>query len=59
MVDGLSIMMYFVVGVVGFFVFTYSKGYMKGDARFTWFFAAFSLFAGGCWCSSPRPTPSS
>ncbi len=47
MVDGLSIMMYFVVGVVGFFVFTYSKGYMKGDVRFTWFFAAFSLFAGG------------
>jgi NADH-quinone oxidoreductase subunit L len=46
-VDGLSIMMYFVVGVVGFFVFTYSKGYMKGDVRFTWFFAAFSLFAGG------------
>jgi len=47
MVDGLSIMMYAVVGVVGFFVFTYSKGYMKGDVRFTWFFAAFSLFAGG------------
>ena len=47
LVDGLSTMMYFVVGVVGFFVFTYSKGYMKGDVRFTWFFAAFSLFAGG------------
>jgi NADH-quinone oxidoreductase subunit L len=47
MADGLSIMMYFVVGVVGFFVFTYAKGYMEGDVRFTWFFAAFSLFAGG------------
>ena len=46
-VAGLSIMMYAVVGIVGFFVFTYSKGYMKGDVRFTWFFAAFSLFAGG------------
>jgi NADH-quinone oxidoreductase subunit L len=46
-VDGLSVMMYFVVGIVGFFVFTYAKGYMKGDPRFTWFFAAFSLFAGG------------
>ena len=45
-VDGLSIMMYFVVGVVGSVVFTYAKGYMKGDVRFTWFFAAFSLFAG-------------
>jgi len=46
-VDGLSIMMYFLVGVVGFFVFLYAKGYMEGDVRFTWFFAAFTLFAGG------------
>ncbi len=45
-VDGLSIMMYAVVGVVGLAVFTYAKGYMKGDVRFTWFFAAFTLFAG-------------
>ncbi len=47
MVDGLSIMMYFLIGVVGFLVFTYAKSYMKGDIRFTWFFASFSLFAGG------------
>jgi NADH-quinone oxidoreductase subunit L len=47
MVDGLSIMMYFVVGVVGFFVFMYAKGYMHGDIRYTWFFASFTLFAGG------------
>lgn len=47
MVDGLSIMMYFLVGVVGFLVFTYAKGYMEGDVRFTWFFVSFSLFAGG------------
>lgn len=47
MVDGLSIMMYFLVGVVGFVVFTYAKSYMKGDVRFTWFFVSFSLFAGG------------
>ena len=46
-VDGLSIMMYFLVGVVGFLVFTYAKGYMEGDVRYTWFFASFSLFAGG------------
>lgn len=46
-VDGLSIMMYFLVGVVGFLVFTYAKGYMEGDVRFTWFFVSFSLFAGG------------
>jgi NADH-quinone oxidoreductase subunit L len=47
MVDGLSIMMYFLVGVVGLLVFTYAKSYMEGDIRFTWFFASFSLFAGG------------
>ncbi|MBW2470514.1 MAG: NADH-quinone oxidoreductase subunit L [Deltaproteobacteria bacterium] len=46
-VDGLSIMMYFLVGVVGFLVFTYAKGYMEGDERFTWFFVSFTLFAGG------------
>ena len=46
-VDGLSIMMYFLVGVVGTLVFTYAKSYMDGDVRFTWFFASFTLFAGG------------
>ncbi|MGB5431520.1 MAG: proton-conducting transporter membrane subunit, partial [Acidimicrobiia bacterium] len=46
-VDGLSIMMYFLVGVVGFLVFVYANGYMKSDIRYTWFFASFSLFAGG------------
>ena len=45
-VDGLSSMMYFVVGVVGFLVFTYAFGYMKGDVRYTFFFGAFTLFAG-------------
>jgi NADH-quinone oxidoreductase subunit L len=47
MVDGLSIMMYFVVGVVGLLVFVYARSYMEGDIRFTWFFASFTLFAGG------------
>ncbi len=46
-VDGLSILMFTVVGIVGFFVFTYAKGYMEGDERFTFFFSAFCLFAGG------------
>ena len=45
-VDGLSSMMYFVVGTVGLLVFTYALGYMKGERRNTFFFAAFSLFAG-------------
>ena len=47
MVDGLSIMMYFVVGVVGLAVFIYARGYMDGDIRYTWFFASFTLFGGG------------
>jgi NADH-quinone oxidoreductase subunit L len=45
-VDGLSIMMYFLVSLVGLIVFIYAVGYMHGDVRVPWFFAAFSLFAG-------------
>jgi len=45
-VDGLSIMMYFVVSFVGLLVFVYATGYMEGDVRVTWFFASLSLFAG-------------
>lgn len=44
--DGLAIMMYFLVNFVGLLVFIYALGYMKGDVRVHWFFAAFSLFAG-------------
>jgi NADH-quinone oxidoreductase subunit L len=45
-VDGLSIMMYFLVNFVGLLVFVYALSYMHGDVRVPWFFAAFSLFAG-------------
>ena len=45
-VDGLSVMMYFLVNFVGLLVFIYALGYMKDDVRVPWFFAAFSLFAG-------------
>ncbi len=45
-VDGLSILMYFLVSFIGLVVFIYAVGYMKGDRRVPWFFAAFSLFAG-------------
>ena len=45
-VDGLSIMMYFLVNFIGLLVFIYAVGYMRGDVRVPWFFAAFSLFAG-------------
>ena len=44
--DGLSIMMYFLVNFVGLLVFIYALGYMHDDVRVDWFFAAFSLFAG-------------
>ncbi len=46
MVDGLSIMMYFLINFVGLLVFIYALGYMAEDRRVDWFFAAFSLFAG-------------
>ncbi len=45
-VDGLSITLYTLVGVVGFAVFTYAKGYMEGEIRYTFFFGAFTFFAG-------------
>ncbi len=44
--DGLAIMMYFLVNFIGLLVFIYALGYMHGDRRVPWFFAAFSLFAG-------------
>jgi NADH-quinone oxidoreductase subunit L len=44
--DGLSILMYFLVNFVGLVVFVYAIGYMHGERRIPWFFAAFSLFAG-------------
>ncbi len=43
-IDGLAMMMLFVVTLVSFLVHVYSTSYMKGDRRYTWFFAALSLF---------------
>ena len=37
-VDGLSIMMYFVVGTVATLVFIYATNYMEGEIRYTFFF---------------------
>ena len=45
-VDGLSSMMFFVVGLVSTACFVYAVGYMEGDVRWTAFFASFTLFAG-------------
>ncbi|MFP4513361.1 MAG: NADH-quinone oxidoreductase subunit L [Acidimicrobiales bacterium] len=44
MVDGLSVMMLFMVGLVSLLVHVYSTEYVKGDRRYTHFFAFLSLF---------------
>jgi NADH-quinone oxidoreductase subunit L len=43
-VDGLTVMMMFVVTFISLLVHIYSTAYMKGDRRYTWFFACLSLF---------------
>jgi len=43
-VDGLTVMMMFVVTLISLLVHVYSTGYMHGDRRYTWFFACLSLF---------------
>jgi NADH-quinone oxidoreductase subunit L len=43
-VDGLAVMMMFVVTLVSLLVHIYSTEYMHGDRRYTYFFAALSLF---------------
>ena len=43
-VDGLTAMMFLLVTSVSFMVHWYSIGYMRGDARFTWYYALLSLF---------------
>jgi NADH-quinone oxidoreductase subunit L len=43
-VDGLTVMMLLVVTFISLMVHVYSTGYMAGDRRYTFFFAALSLF---------------
>src|ERR1041385_2890777 len=43
-VDGLTAMMFVVVTFISLMVHVYSTGYMHGDVRYTYFFAALSLF---------------
>jgi NADH-quinone oxidoreductase subunit L len=45
-VDGLAAVMFVVVTVVSLLVQVYSVGYMREEPRFTWYFAALSLFTG-------------
>ena len=55
-VDGLSIMMYFVVGTVALLVFIYATNYMKGEIRYTFFFTSLTLFAGSMLVLVSSPT---
>ncbi len=43
-IDGLAVMMLFVVTLISLLVHVYSTSYMKGDVRFTYYYAALSLF---------------
>ncbi|MEA2902028.1 MAG: NADH-quinone oxidoreductase subunit [Actinomycetota bacterium] len=43
-IDGLAVMMLVVVTFISLLVHVYSTGYMHGDRRYTYFFAALSLF---------------
>ena len=43
-VDGITIVMLVVVSFVALMVQVYSLGYMKGDARYGWYYAVISLF---------------
>ncbi len=45
-VDSLAAMMFVVVCLVSLLVQIYSIGYMHGDVRYTWYYAALNLFTG-------------
>ena len=55
-VDGLSIMMCFVVGTVALLVFIYATNYMEGEIRYTFFFTSLTLFAGSMLVLVSSPT---
>ncbi|MGZ4756564.1 MAG: NADH-quinone oxidoreductase subunit L [Acidimicrobiia bacterium] len=44
-IDGLAVMMLFVVTLISLLVHVYSTSYMHGDERYTYFYAALSLFS--------------
>jgi len=46
-VDGLAVVMVFVVATISLLVHVYATEYMHGDVRYTYFFAALSLFTCG------------
>jgi NADH-quinone oxidoreductase subunit L len=44
-IDGLAVMMLFVVTLISLLVHIYSTAYMHGDVRYTYYYAALSLFS--------------
>ena len=46
-IDGLAVILLFVVTLISLLVHIFSTAYMEGDRRFTHFFAALSLFTSG------------
>ena len=44
LIDGLAVMMLFVVTAISLLVHVYSTSYMHDDRRYTYFYAALSLF---------------
>ncbi len=49
-IDGLAVMMMFVVGLISLLVHTYSLAYLRGDRRFTHYYAMLSLFTASMLC---------
>jgi NADH-quinone oxidoreductase subunit L len=45
-IDGLAAVMFVVVTLVSLMVHIYSTAYMRGDKRYTWYYAALALFTG-------------
>lgn len=45
-VDGLSLMMLFLITTISLLVQIYSTGYMRSDLNYTWYFAILNLFVG-------------
>ena len=43
-IDGLAAVMFVVVTLVSLMVHIYSTAYMRGDKRYTWYYAALALF---------------
>ena len=49
-IDGLSVTLLFVVAFISTLIQIYSLEYVRGDRRFTHFFAALTLFTAGMLC---------